>query len=55
MPVTSIAVGALLLVVFVVIERAQAEPMFDLGLLRVPTFVGGLVAAFAISASVFCF
>ena len=52
-PVTSIAVGALLLVVFVVIERAQAEPMFDLGLLRVPTFVGGLVAAFAISASVF--
>ena len=27
--------------------------MFDLGLLRVPTFVGGLVAAFGISASLF--
>ena len=27
--------------------------MFDLGLLRKPTFVGGLVAAFGVSASVF--
>ena len=31
----------------------QREPMFDLSLLRVPTFVGGLVAAFAISGSLF--
>ena len=27
--------------------------MFDLGLLRVPTFNGGLIAAWAISASLF--
>ena len=27
--------------------------MFDLALLRVPTFIGGLVAAFGISASLF--
>ena len=43
----------LLLAAFVVIERIQAEPMFDLGLLRVPTFDGGLIAAWAISASLF--
>ena len=27
--------------------------MFDLGLLRKPTFTGGLVAAFGVSASIF--
>ena len=47
-----IAAGALL-VAFVVIETRVREPMFDLGLLRVPTFNGGLVAAWAISASIF--
>jgi hypothetical protein len=31
----------------------QRKPMFDLGLLRKPTFTGGLVAAFGVSASVF--
>jgi predicted MFS family arabinose efflux permease len=39
--------------VFVVVEALQREPMFDLSLLRVPTFVGGLAAAFGISASLF--
>ena len=29
------------------------HPMFDLGLFRLPTFTGGLVAAFGISASIF--
>src|SRR5262249_27861917 len=37
----------------VVAERLQREPMLDLKLLRVPTFDGGLVAAWAISASLF--
>ena len=32
---------------------ASRPPMFDLGLLRMPTFVGGLIAAFGVSASVF--
>ena len=42
-----------LLVAFVVSQLLQEQPMFDLGLLRKPTFVGGLVAAFGVSASVF--
>ena len=45
--------AAVLLVAFVVAEALQREPMFDLSLLRKPTFVGGLIAAFAISASLF--
>ncbi len=48
-----LAGGAVLMVVFVVLELVQRRPMFDLGLLRVPTFVGGLTTAFAISASLF--
>src|SRR6266568_3685955 len=38
---------------FVFIEAAQQRPMLDLSLFRVPTFTGGLIAAFGISASVF--
>jgi predicted MFS family arabinose efflux permease len=34
-------------------EYIQREPMFDLALVRVPTFVGGLMSAFGISASLF--
>jgi EmrB/QacA subfamily drug resistance transporter len=45
--------AAVLLVAFVLVERAVAHPMFDLGLLRIPTFVGGLLAAFAMSGSLF--
>ncbi len=36
-----------------VAEALQRLPMFDLSLFRKPTFVGGLIAAFAISASLF--
>ena len=43
----------MLLIAFVIAEAVQKEPMFDLTLLRKPTFVGGLIAAFAISASLF--
>ena len=47
-------VGAgVLLVGFVGSQLLQKAPMFDLGLLRKPTFVGGLVAAVGVSASVF--
>jgi len=48
-----LAVAVVLLVVFVIAELRLRHPMFDLGLLRKPTFVGGLVAAFGVSASVF--
>jgi EmrB/QacA subfamily drug resistance transporter len=49
----SLAAAAVLLGLFVVAEYVQREPMFDLSLVRVPTFVGGLTAAFGISASLF--
>jgi EmrB/QacA subfamily drug resistance transporter len=51
--VASFVVSAVLLVVFVISQLIQRHPMFDLGLLRKPTFTGGLVAAFGVSASIF--
>ena len=47
------AAAAVLLVAFVVVERRRAHPMFDLTLFRLPTFSGGSVAAFGLSASIF--
>ena len=38
---------------FVVVELRSAAPMFDLNLFRLPTFSGGSVAAFGLSASIF--
>ncbi|MBZ5739384.1 MFS transporter [Nocardioides mangrovi] len=51
--VWSFVVAAVLLAAFVVAQLVQEHPMFDLGLLRKPTFTGGLIAAFGISASIF--
>jgi EmrB/QacA subfamily drug resistance transporter len=51
--VVSLIAAVVLLLAFVAAETAQKEPMFDLTLFRKPTFVGGLIAAFAISASLF--
>jgi predicted MFS family arabinose efflux permease len=48
-----LAAAAVLLVAFVVVERRKAHPMFDLTLFRLPTFSGGSVAAFGLSASIF--
>ncbi len=47
------AASVILLLGFAIAETLQREPMFDFALLRVPTFIGGLVAAFGISASLF--
>ena len=49
----SLAAAAVLLASFLVAERVQREPMFDLALLRVPTFGGGLAAALAVNGSLF--
>ena len=49
----SFACAAALFAAFVLAERRSAQPMFDLSLFRVPTFTGGLIAAFGISASIF--
>jgi EmrB/QacA subfamily drug resistance transporter len=45
--------SAVLLVVFVLVERAQAHPMFELQLFRIPTFTGGSIVAFTVAASMF--
>jgi EmrB/QacA subfamily drug resistance transporter len=51
--VTLFVVAVVLLVAFVVVERRQQRPMFDLTLLRKPAFVGASVVAFCLSASMF--
>src|SRR3954471_15280036 len=51
--VVCFSAAAVLLVAFIVTERLSQHPMFDLGLFRLPTFSGGAVAAFGISASIF--
>jgi EmrB/QacA subfamily drug resistance transporter len=45
--------AGVLLAAFVVTEFRLRHPMFDLSLFRKPTFSGGAVAAFALSASIF--
>jgi EmrB/QacA subfamily drug resistance transporter len=49
--VGSLIASGVLLVLFIVAELRQRHPMFDMSLLRKPTFDGGLTSAFAISAS----
>ena len=48
-----LAVASVLLVVFVIVELRSAQPMFDMKLFKLPTFSGGSVAAFGLSASIF--
>ena len=47
------ALAAVLLVAFVIAEMRMPHPMFDLKLFTLPTFTGGSVAAFGLSASIF--
>ena len=47
------ALAVVLLIAFVILEMRIAHPMFDLTLFRLPTFSGGSVAAFGVSASIF--
>jgi EmrB/QacA subfamily drug resistance transporter len=51
--VICLAAGAILLAAFLVAEGRVAHPMFDLSLLRVPTFAGGSIAAFAMNGSLY--
>jgi EmrB/QacA subfamily drug resistance transporter len=48
-----LAIGAAGLVAFVVVESRVAHPLFDLSLFRIPTFVGGSIAAFGMNGSLF--
>ena len=51
--VICLALAGLLLLVFVAVERRADHPLFDLSLFRIPTFSGGLAAAFAMNGSLY--
>jgi EmrB/QacA subfamily drug resistance transporter len=48
-----LAAGVVLLAAFVVTETRVANPMFDIRLLRVPTFAGASISAFAMNGSLY--
>jgi EmrB/QacA subfamily drug resistance transporter len=45
--------SALLLMLFVLVERRAADPLLDLSLFRKPAFTGATIVAFALGASIF--
>jgi predicted MFS family arabinose efflux permease len=51
--IIALAVALAALGSFPLIERMRRQPMFDLSLLRKPTFVGGLVAALGMNGSLY--
>jgi EmrB/QacA subfamily drug resistance transporter len=51
--IACLAAAAALLAAFLVLEGRVAHPMFDRSLLRVPTFAGGSIAAFAMNGSLY--
>jgi EmrB/QacA subfamily drug resistance transporter len=50
---TLLTTAALLLLIFVTVERRSEQPMLDLRLFRVPTFTGAQIVAFSLHASLF--
>jgi predicted MFS family arabinose efflux permease len=53
-PILAAAAGAvLLLAAFVAVERRQREPMLDLRLFAIPTFIGASVVVMVLAASTF--
>jgi EmrB/QacA subfamily drug resistance transporter len=51
--VSLFAGGTALLILFVIAELAQDDPMFDMALFRKPSFTGASIAAFALAAAMF--
>jgi EmrB/QacA subfamily drug resistance transporter len=51
--IACLAIAAAALAGFIAAERRAAHPMFDLSLLRTPTFAGGSIAAFAMNGSLY--
>jgi EmrB/QacA subfamily drug resistance transporter len=51
--VSLFAVGTLLLILFVIAELVQDDPMFDMGLFRKPSFTGASIVAFTLAAAMF--
>jgi EmrB/QacA subfamily drug resistance transporter len=48
-----LSAAGVLLVAFILVERAQPRPMLDLTLFRRPAFAGASIVAFAVSSSMF--
>jgi hypothetical protein len=48
-----LALAVVFLAAFVAVERRADHPLFDLSLFRIPTFSGGLAAAFAMNGSLY--
>src|ERR1700691_4374654 len=51
--IACLAIGCVLLAGFIAAERRVKYPMFDLSLLRTPTFSGASIAAFAMNGSLY--
>jgi EmrB/QacA subfamily drug resistance transporter len=51
--VSFLVASAVLIVLFVIVERRQERPMLDLTLFRRPAFAGASIVAFAVSSSMF--
>lgn len=51
--VAMLSSAAILLVLFVIVERVQTRPMLDLSLFKRPAFVGASLVAFTLSSSAF--
>ena len=51
--IACLVIGSVALAGFIAAERRVAHPMFDLSLLRVPTFAGSSIAAFAMNGSLY--
>jgi EmrB/QacA subfamily drug resistance transporter len=51
--VICLALAAVFLGLFVAVELRAQNPLFDLALFRIPTFRGGLIAAFAMNGSLY--
>jgi len=51
--IVCLTAGVVALAAFIAVERRVAHPMFDPSLLRIPTFAGGSIAAFAMNGSLY--
>lgn len=53
MTLITLALGVVLLAAYLLVEKVERQPMLDLSLFRVPTFVGASLVAFFVSAAIF--
>jgi EmrB/QacA subfamily drug resistance transporter len=51
--IACLAIGAVALASFIIVESRLASPMFDVSLFRIPTFAGASIAAFAMNGSLY--